>query len=106
VLKPSGKIRIVTPSLRFICDAFVSGSDLWKRDYDIMTPEEQLHLQIDGVPNKALWANFKLFSSGAGSDIHYACLTGDNLVAYLMEGGCASAQITSDVDALVVDAIK
>src|SRR5215831_6563373 len=24
VLKPGGKIRIVTPSLRFICDAFVS----------------------------------------------------------------------------------
>jgi predicted SAM-dependent methyltransferase len=106
VLKPGGKIRIVTPSLRFICDAFVSDSDLWKKDYDIMAPEEQLHLQIDGVPNKGLWANFKLFSSGASSDIHYACLTGDNLVAYLTEGGCSSAQVTADVDALIVDGIK
>jgi hypothetical protein len=70
-----------------------------------MTPEEQLHLQIDGVPNKALWANFKLFSSGAGFD-HYACLTGENLVAYLKEGGRSSAQVTADVDARTVDAIK
>lgn len=106
VLKPGGKIRIATPSLRFICDAFSSDSDLWKKDYDIMNAEEQAHLQVNGVPNKALWANFKLFSSGAGFDNHYACLTGENLVAYLKEGGCSSAQITADVDCLVVDAIK
>ena len=106
MLKPGGTIRVVTPSLRFICEAFVSNSDLWKKDYDIMLPEEQAHLQIDGVPNKALWANFKLFSSSAGSDVHYACLTGDNLVAYLKAGGCSIAQITSDIDALIVDATK
>jgi predicted SAM-dependent methyltransferase len=106
VLKPGGKIRIATPSLRFICDAFSSDSDLWKKDYDIMNAEEQAHLQVDGVPNKALWANFKLFSSGAGFDNHYACLTGENLVAYLKEGGCSSARITADVDCLVVDAVK
>jgi predicted SAM-dependent methyltransferase len=106
VLKPGGKIRIATPSLRFICEAYTSDSDSWKKDYDIMTPDEQAHLQIDGVPNKALWANFKLFSSSAGFDNHYACLTGENLVAYLKEGGCSSARITADVDSLVVDAIK
>jgi len=106
VLKPGGNIRIVTPSLRFICEAFSSDSGLWMKDYDLMTAEEQAHLQIDGVPNKALWANFKLFSSGAGFDNHYACLTGENLVAYLKEGGCSNAQITSDVDCLVVDGVK
>lgn len=106
VLKPGGKIRIATPSLRFICEAYSSDSDLWMKDYNIMTPDEQAHLQIDGVPNKALWANFKLFSSGAGFDNHYACLTGENLVAYLKEGGCSTARITADVDSLVVDAIK
>ena len=40
VLKPGGKIRIATPSLRFICEAFASNSDLWKKDYDIMNAEE------------------------------------------------------------------
>ena len=44
VLKPGGKIRIVTPSLRFICDAFVSNSDLWKKGYEIMAPEEAVAL--------------------------------------------------------------
>jgi SAM-dependent methyltransferase len=106
VLKPGGKIHIETPSLRFICSAFISDGDLWKMDYDQMTPGQQLLLQIDGVPNKGLWANFKLFSSGIGFDNHYACLTGDNLAAYLREGGCSSTEVTSDVDFLIVEGIK
>ena len=32
MLKTGGKIRIVTPSLRFICDPFVSSSDLWEKN--------------------------------------------------------------------------
>ena len=107
VLKPGGRIRVATPSLRFICEAYSSPTDeIWMKDYNIMTPEEQGHLQIDGVPNKALWANFKLFSSSAGFDNHFACLTGENLCAYLKEAGCSQARITADVDSLVVDAVK
>ena len=106
VLKPGGKIRIATPNLRFICEAFTDDSDAWKKDYGIMTPEEQSHLQIDGIPNKALWANFKLFSSGAGMDNHFACLTAETLSSYLKAGGCSTVQITADCDSLVVDAVK
>jgi predicted SAM-dependent methyltransferase len=106
VLKPGGKIRIATPNLRFICEAYASNNDDWKRDYNIMTPEEQAHLQLNGVPNKALWANFKLFSSSAGNDNHFACLTGETLSAYLQAAGCCYVQVTADTDSLVVDAIK
>jgi predicted SAM-dependent methyltransferase len=106
LLKPGGLIRVETPNLRFICEMYLQDANAWMKDYGVMMPEEQGHLQLNQVPNRGLWANFKLFSSGAGLDKHYACLDADLLSGYLKDAGCASVRVISDGESLIVDARK
>lgn len=105
VLKPNGSVYIATPNLKFICEMYVdgiTGGTKWMKDYNILHPEEQAHIKIDGVPNLARWANFKLFSSTAGGDIHYACYDSISLKGMMEDIGFKDITIQNDGDSLVV----
>ena len=110
VLKPGGELKIACPNLKFILEAYLdslNGDDnKWMRDYKIMSKEEQQHLQINGKPNTALWANFKIMSSGGQWDQHYACYDSVSLCELLKEAGAKRTEIQHDGDSLVVKAYK
>jgi predicted SAM-dependent methyltransferase len=110
VLKPGGMIKIACPNLKFILDAYLAATQgnhsQWMNDYNKMTKEEQQTLQVDGKPNPALWANFKIMSSGGEWDQHYACLDADLLNQLLIKAGASKTQVQHDGDSLVMKAWK
>lgn len=109
VLKPGGKVQLATPNLKFICEMYldgIKGGTKWLHDYSIMHPEEQSHIKINGTPNLAKWANFKIFSSTGGDDKHYACYDSVSMVLLMEEIGFKKINVTRDADCLIVEASK
>jgi len=109
VTKPGGSIMIITPNLRYIAEEYMKfrhGIEDWREDYNIMHPEEQAHLQSEGKPNVALWANFKLFSSTGGNDIHYACYDAETLSALFTEAGASRVEVEHDSSSLGIKGYK
>jgi len=109
VLVPGGELYIATPNLKFIAEMFLdglAGGDKWLKDYEIMCPEEQEHIKIEGVPNVAKWANFKIFSSTGDADKHLACYDVVSLTKLLEEIGFEKITIQSNEDSLVMRAYR
>ena len=109
VLAVDGVCIVTTPNLKFICEMYVDGKNggtKWLKDYGIMHPEEKAHIDIDGVPNLSRWANFKLFSSTAGGDIHYACYDADSLTSLMKQIGFKDIKVEHDGDSLTVKGYK
>lgn len=109
VLAKDGTVYIATPNLKFIAEMYIdgiNGGNKWIKDYNVMHPNEQEHLKINGIPNLAKWANFKLFSSTAGDDKHLACLDSQSLVLLMKQVGFIEITVCHDSDSLVVKAKK
>ena len=110
ILKPKGKIRIATPSLKFIAktylDAINGNRENMIRDVSLMLPEEIKDLIIDKKIDPTLWANFKIFSSGHLWDQHFACYDSNLLSLLLKQAGCVSVTVVSETDSLVVEGYK
>lgn len=110
VLKPGGLVYIATPNLRFIAEAYMEAQKgnrtNFMRDYSIMHPLEQEKLCLNGIPNPALWANFKIMSSTGKWDQHFACYDADMLTALLKKAGCSKTEVIHDTDSLVVKGWK
>ena len=109
VLAKEGTVYLATPNLKFITEMYIdgmNGGDRWIKDYNIMHPEEQAHIRINGIPNLAKWANFKLYSSTGNGDVHYACLDSKSIIEIMKEIGFQEITIQSDTDSLVVRAKK
>lgn len=106
VLKPGGVCHIATPNLRFICKAYLENDHTWYEDMGRMYPEEQQHLVVAGFHSHTLWANFKIFSSGANGDEHFACYDGFVLGHMLSEAGFVDVKILEDSDSLIMEARK
>lgn len=106
VLKPDGYLLIATPNLRFICEAYLSNAEAWYKDLQRMHPEEQAPLKVAGFHSHTLWANFKLFSSGGGGDIHLACYDAFLLMSMLKEVGFSKIALIEDSDSLIVEGYK
>lgn len=110
VLKQDGTILIATPNLRFIAEAYLKNrrgkSNLFMKDYNIMTDKEQNNLKLNGQVSGTLWTNFKLFSSSCKWDQHFACYDADTLPDLLLNAGCKQAEIIEDSNSLIVKGIK
>lgn len=112
VTKPGGFVYIATPNLKFIAQKYLEGLNQngstkdWERDYNIMHPEEQAHIKIKENPNVSLWANFKIFSSTAKFDEHFACYDSHSLSKLLVESGASMIEVVHDDSSLVVKGYK
>lgn len=106
ILKPGGKVHIETPNLGYIMRAYLENGKTWWEDFKKLHPDEQTHLRIKGFHCHSMWANFKLFSSGAGGDEHMACYDKLMLVSMMEEAGFSKTKVLNDDDTLVVDGWK
>lgn len=106
VLKPGGKVKIATPNLRWIAEAYLENQSTWRHDFNAMHPEEQEYLKVNGSHCHALWANFKIFSSGAGGDEHMACYDSFLLGQLLASAGFRDIRVLHDEDSLIMEATR
>ena len=106
VLAPGGAVRIDTPNVHRNVSLYLRDNDDWLRDYNNLTPAERERLLLNGVPNKTLWLNFKMFSSEHLYDVHYWNADGDLLVDLCKEAGFARAEVTQTEPSLMVVATK
>jgi len=106
VLAPGGRLYIATPNLDFICRAYIENGNRWAKDFESLHPDEKNHLKVNGFHCHTLWANFKLFSSGAGGDEHMACYDKFLLTNMLMEAGFTRIKVMNETDCLEVECWK
>ncbi len=106
ILKPGGMVDIITPNLNYIARAYIENGAMWKRDFEQLHPDEKKHLMVKGFHCHTMWANFKLFSSGAGGDEHMACYDRLMLCSMLEQAGYRNIKVTNDTDCLGVQAWK
>lgn len=110
VLKPGGMLRIATPNLRWIAQSYIqsrAGNNRpFMEDANKMTKEELEKLQVNDQTDVALWANFKIMSSGIKWDEHYACYDAILLTDLLEKAGCSKVDVEHDGDSLVLRAYK
>lgn len=112
VTKPGGFVYLATPNLKYIAQKYLEGLNKdgakkeWERDYNTMRPEEKVHIDINGTPDVSMWANFKIFSSTADFDQHFACYDSDSITRLLMESGASEVEIVYDDSSLVVKGYK
>lgn len=104
VLAPGGKAHIDTPNIERNAGLYLNGG--WERDFAILTPAEQRRLLIDGSPSKALWLNFKCFSSEYQWDVHYWNADAELLSAFCREAGFSRTQVAQTEPSLIVHAWK
>jgi predicted SAM-dependent methyltransferase len=106
VLKVGGKVKIATPNLRWIAKAYLENGPTWTADFGIMHPDEKAALKVNGAYCHTMWANFKIFSSGAGGDEHMACYDSWMLGEHLRAAGFRDIKVLHDGDSLIMEAIK
>lgn len=110
VLKPGGMMKIACPNLRFILEAYLAALEgnpkQFLRDAQKMHEEEKKHLTVNEALDPALWVNFKIMSSGAEWDQHFACYDANLLSKLLLEAGASKIQVVHDGDSLVMKAWK
>lgn len=107
VLKPNGRLYLATPNLRWLAKAYLeNSSEGWYADFNTLQPAEKEHLKIGKSYMHTLWANFKIFSSTAGGDNHFACYDVTLMTAILKEVGYTKIKVLEDGPALVMEAFK
>ena len=110
VLKPGGMLRLATPNLRWIAECYLQGrrgnTKHFMEDANKMTEGELKRLKLNEEIDVALWANFKIMSSGIKWDEHYACYDARLLTDLLKKAGCSKVEIEHDGDSLILRAYK
>lgn len=107
VLKPDGRLYVATPNLRWIAQMYLENAPSgWGQDFAVLHPDEKAHLKVNGSYMHTLWANFKIFSSTAGGDNHYACYDAVLLTELLKQAGFKKLRVLEDGAALVMEAFK
>jgi hypothetical protein len=61
---------------------------------------------LNGEPNKTLWLNFKIFSSDAQWDVHFANYDANLLADLCYEAGFREAIVHQTEPSLIIRAIK
>lgn len=104
VLAPGGMAHIDTPNIERNMAFYQNG--MWREDFASLHPEEQERCSLNGEPNRSLHLIFKIFSSDAQWDIHYANYTPELLVALCLDAGFARAEVYQTEPSLIVRAFK
>lgn len=107
IVKPGGLVHIDTPN--FLLNAVryvdVEGKS-WLTDFNSLHPLEKEALTLNGVPNKTLWMNFKVFSTANQYDLHYCNYDADLLGALCQEAGFTRIKVVQYEPSLIIHAIK
>jgi len=97
VLKPGGILKIATPNLRYIIDAYMDQSDeIWKRELQIpgWSFPDECHT------DKTAWLNFKLFSTDIPYNLHKASFDDRWLGKKLTDAGFIDITTSSEPTSL------
>lgn len=105
VLKPGGMCYIDTPNLRRNVKLYLERDKSWMEDFNILHPSEQEMVSINGVPNKTLWVNFKMFSTSDPWNTHYINYDADLLPLMCRNVGFTRTEV-QDGCSLIVRAWK
>lgn len=103
VLAPGGIAVIDTPNIRRNATLYFDG---WMADFEILTPAEKEFCSLNGVPNRTLWLNFKVFSSPAKWDQHFWNADPELLTALCLDAGFERAEVAQYSPSLIVKAWK
>lgn len=106
VLKSGGKLMVDTPNLKRNAAWYVSDSMDWLQDFNTLTKQEKEYVSINGVPNKTLWVNFKMFSSDAKWDVHYCNYDADLLMEFFKAAGFINVRVYALSPSLIVEGYK
>lgn len=106
VLDLGGRVHIATPNLKWIMEAYLENGKKWVEDFNRMSQEERKYLAVNGSYCHTLWANFKIFSSGSGEDLHMACYDAFLLTSLMAEVGFKNIVVLHDADSLIVEGTK
>jgi SAM-dependent methyltransferase len=104
ILRPGGMCHIDTPNIERNMRMYQDGT--WVRDFNSLTPGEQAYCSLNGEPNKTLWLNFKIFSSDAQWDVHFANYDANLLADLCYEAGFREAIVHQTEPSLIIRAIK
>lgn len=106
ILKPGGEVHIIVPNLRWIVEQYLANGQGWTEDAGVMTGDERQHLTTGSGLSHSLWANFKLFSSTADSDIHLAGFDRWILEQRLKDAGFEKIKLVYDKEHLEMRACR
>lgn len=104
VLEPGGSVWIDTPNIERNTRLYLEYD--WLGDFSVLKPEEQERCSLNGVPNAALWLNFKVFSSEHTWNIHYWNADPELLVALCLEAGFERVEVLQEDPSVIVRAWK
>jgi predicted SAM-dependent methyltransferase len=104
ICKPGGFVHIDTPNIERNVKMYLDGT--WLRDFADLTTAEREAITIDGVPNKTLWLNFKVFSSPAPYDTHYWNAEAELLGTLCKEAGASRTEVYQTEPSLIIRAYK
>lgn len=104
ILKPGGTVWIDTPNIER--NVRLYQYDSWQGDFAALRPEEQERCSMNGEPNRALWLNFKVFSSEHQWNVHYWNADPALLVALCLEAGFERTEVVQESPSVIVRAYK
>jgi SAM-dependent methyltransferase len=104
ILKPEGLCHIDTPNIERNATLYLNGG--WLKDFNSLLPAERELCSLDGVPDRTLWLNFKVFSTDGAWNTHYWNAAPDLLLAMCREAGFARVQVVQSDPSLIVHAWK
>lgn len=106
ILKPGGLVHIDTPNFMRNAQLYAADNDRWLKDFHSLHPLEKEALSLNGVPNKTLWINFKVFSTANQYDLHYCNYDAELLLLLCREAGFTRATVMQYDPSLIIHAIK
>lgn len=106
ILKPGGIVHIDTPNFMRNARLYAEDNDNWLSDFNSLHPLEQVAITINGIPNRTLWINFKVFSTANQFDLHYCNYDAELLIHLCREAGFAHTKVMQYSPSLIVHARK
>lgn len=106
IVKPGGIVHIDTPNFLRNARLYVADDKKWMDDFNALHPLEQEGLKIDGVPNRTLWVNFKVFSTANQYDLHFCNYDPELLITLCREAGFTQVRVMQYDPSLIIHAIK
>lgn len=106
IVKPGGLVHIDTPNFERNARLYVADNEKWLDDFRSLHPLEQEVLTLNGVPNKTLWVNFKVFSTANQFDLHYCNYDAELLILLCREAGFDRVSVAQYDPSLIIHAIK
>lgn len=106
IVKTGGIVHVDTPNFMRNARLYAADNEKWLEDFHSLHPLEQEALSINGIPNKTLWINFKVFSTANQYDLHYCNYDAELLTHLCREVGFTHVKVMQYEPSLIIHAIK